>query len=70
MAGVVSTTSCRSESSTYKLGQYLLLAEVLEVGVVEVQEGVLEGSDDHGAILKQCLIQNCTCKIDKKLIFV
>ena len=50
--------------------RYLLLAEVLEVGVVEVHEGVLEGSDQHGTILKQILIQNCTCKMDKKLIFV
>ena len=32
---------------------YLLLAEVLEVGVVEVHEGVLEGSDQPGTILKQ-----------------
>ena len=38
-------------------GQYLLkylsLAEVPEVGVVEVHEGVLEGSDQPGTILKQ-----------------
>ena len=33
--------------------RYLLLAEVLEVGVVEVHEGVLEGSDQPGTILKQ-----------------
>ena len=32
---------------------YLLLAEVLEVGVVEVHAGVLEGSDQPGTILKQ-----------------
>ena len=32
--------------------------------------GVLEGSDRHGTILKHFLFQNCTCKIDKKLIFV
>ena len=50
--------------------RYLLLAEVLGVGVVEVHEGVLKGSDQHGTVLKQFLIQNCTCKIDKKLIFV
>ena len=49
---------------------YSLLAEVLEIGVVEVHEGVLEGSDHHGTILKQFLFQNCTCKMDKKLIFV
>ena len=50
--------------------RYRLLAEVLEVGVVEVHEGVLEGLDQHGTIFKQFLIQNCTCKMDKKLIFV
>ena len=44
---------------------YLLLAEVLDVGVFEVHEGVLEGSDQHGTILKQFLIQNCTCKMIK-----
>ena len=33
--------------------RYLLLAEVLEVGVIEVHEGVLEGSDQPGTILKQ-----------------
>ena len=49
--------------------RYLLLAEVVKVGVVEVHQGVLEGSDQHGTILKQCLIQNYTCKMDKKLIF-
>ena len=48
----------------------LLLVGVLEVGVVEVHVGVLEGSDQHGNILKQFLVQNCTCKMDKKLIFV
>ena len=48
----------------------LLLAEVLEVDVVEVHEGVQEGSDQHGTILEQFLIQNCTCKMDEKLIFV
>jgi len=35
------------------LFRYLLLAEVLEVGVIEVHEGVLEGSDQPGTILKQ-----------------
>ena len=49
---------------------YLLLAEVIEVGVVEVHEGVLEGSDQHRTILKQFLIQYCTCEMDKKVIFV
>ena len=49
---------------------HILLAEVLEVGVVEVHEGVLQGSDQHGTILKQLLIQRCACKIDKKLILV
>ena len=33
--------------------RYLFLAEVLEVGVVEVHEGVLEGSDQPETILKQ-----------------
>ena len=33
--------------------RYLLLVEVLEVWVVEVHEGVLEGSDQPGTILKQ-----------------
>ena len=47
-----------------------MLADKLEVGAVEVHEGVLEGSDQHGTILKQFLIQNYTCKMDKKLIFV
>ena len=37
---------------SWHLFRYLLLAEVLEVGVVEVHEGVLEGSDQHGTILK------------------
>ena len=50
--------------------RYLLLAEVLEVRVVKVHEGVLEGSDKHGTILKQFLIQSCTCKMDKNLAFV
>ena len=44
---------------------YLLLAEVLEVGVVEVQEGVLGGSDQHGTILKQFFIQTCASKMSK-----
>ena len=52
------------------LVRYLLLAEVLEVGFVKVHEGVLEGSDQHGNILKEFLIKNCTWKMDKKLIFV
>ena len=39
------------------LFRYLLLAEVLEVGVVEVHEGVLEGSDQQRTILKQFIIQ-------------
>ena len=30
------------------LCRYVLLAEVQEVGVVDVQEGVLEGCDHHG----------------------
>ena len=50
--------------------KYLLLAEVLEVGVVKVHEGVLEGSDQHGTILKQFLIQNCTGKVDKSYLFI
>ena len=48
--------------------RYLLLAEVLEVGAVEVHVGVLEGLDQHGIILKQLFIHNCTCKMDKILI--
>ena len=32
---------------------YIFFAEVLEVGVVEVHEGVLEGSDQPGTTLKQ-----------------
>ena len=39
------------------LFRYLLLAKVLEVGVVEVHEGVLEGSDQHGTKLKLFLFQ-------------
>ena len=31
---------------------------------------VLGYMNQHGTILKQFLIQNCTCKMDKKLIFV
>ena len=50
--------------------RYLLLAEVLEVGVVDVHEGVLEGSDQHETILKQFLLQNWTCKMNEKLTFV
>ena len=38
--------------------------------VVEVHEGVLIGFDQHGTLLKQFLIQSCTCKMFKKLIFV
>ena len=37
--------------------RYLLLAEVLEVGVIEVHEGVLEGSDQPGTILKQFVLR-------------
>ena len=37
----------------WNLFRYLLLAKVLEVGVIEVHEGVLEGSDQPGTILKQ-----------------
>ena len=47
-----------------------ILAEVLEVGVVETHEGVLEGSDQHGNVLYQFLFQNCACKMFKRLIFV
>ena len=36
--------------------------------VVEVHEGVLEDSDQPGTILRRFLVQNCTCKMDKKLI--
>ena len=50
--------------------RYLLFAEVLEVGVVKVHEGVLEGSGKHGTMLKQFLIQKCKCKMDGKLAFV
>ena len=49
---------------------YLSIAEVFKVGVVKVDESVLELSDNHGTILKQFLFQYCTCKMDKKLIFV
>ena len=52
------------------MARYLLLAEVLEVGIVEVHEGVLKGSDQHGTILKQFLVKNCICKMNKKFIFV
>ena len=48
--------------------RYLLFADVLGVRVVEVHEGVLEGSDQHGTILIKFLIKNCT--LYKKLIFV
>ena len=40
--------------------RYLLLAEVLEVGVVEVHEGVLEPSDPSGTLLNLNPIRNCT----------
>ena len=48
----------------------LLLAVVLEVGVVEVHEGDPEGPDQHGIILKQFLIQNCTYSIYKHLMHI
>ena len=38
---------------SWHLFRNLLLAEVIEVGVVEVHAGVLEGSDQPGTILKQ-----------------
>ena len=53
----------QNDNKVNNLFRYLLLAEVLEVGVVEVHEGVIEGSDQHGTMLKQFLIQNFTCKI-------
>ena len=40
--------------------RYLLLAEVLEVGVVEVHEGALEPSDPSGNLLNLNPIRNCT----------
>ena len=42
---------------------------MLEVGVVEVLEGVLECWNHHWTILKQYLIQNCTCKMRSILKF-
>ena len=36
--------------------RYLLLAEVVKVGVVEVHQGVLEGSDQHGSVIKSIKI--------------
>ena len=44
-----------------------MLAEVLELGLVEVHEVELEGSDQHGTILKQFLYQKCVCKMFNKL---
>ena len=38
--------------------------------VIEIYEAFLEGTDQHGTLLEQFLIQNCTCKMDRKLIFV
>ena len=37
----------------------------MKVGVVVVHEGVLEGSGQHGTVLKQFLIPNCRCKMLK-----
>ena len=48
---------------------YLLLAQVLEVGVVKVHVGFLEPSDPPGTILKQFPFQNCTWKSPKRSIF-
>ena len=49
---------------------YLILAQVLEIGVVEVHEGVLEGTDQHVTIQEKFLVQNCTCQMDEKLKLV
>ena len=47
----------------------LLLVEALEVGIVEVHEGVLECFVQLWTVLKQFFIQNCTCKMFKNWIF-
>ena len=55
---------CKSIISSYILIQ-LVHDEDHEVGVVVVHEGVLEGSGQHGTVLKQFLIPNCRCKMLK-----
>ena len=49
----------KSIKSQYFL-RYILLTEVLQIGVDEGHEGVLECSGHHGTIFKQFLIPNCT----------
>ena len=61
---------CNFEKETVSIwshvGSYILIHdEDHEVGVVVVHEGVLEGSGQHGTVLKQFLIPNCRCKMLK-----
>ena len=51
------------------LWRFIIHAKVIEVWVVEVHEGVLKGPHLHWALLKQFLIQNYTCKMNKELKF-